>query len=89
MASLSAMKSSRCLQSFVVFFLPRFTARNLGNLHFLPTETPAVRGGPGEAGGVGVSPAVRRLVISMEAVSTDEPVVSESRTRQILSRITS
>lgn len=71
-------------------FLPHVTsAPNLGNLHFLSSESPAVHGGPGEAGGVGVSPAVRCWVISMEAVSTDEHVASETWTRQIGSRITS
>lgn len=43
-----------------------------------------MHGGPGEGGGVGVSPAVRRLVFPMEAVTTDERVVPKARTRQVL-----
>lgn len=36
-----------------------------------------MHGGPGEAGGVGVAPAVRRL----EAVATDEHVVPKARSQ--------
>lgn len=43
-----------------------------------------MRGGPGEGGGVVVTPAVRRLVLPMEAVPTDEHVVPKARTRQVL-----
>lgn len=43
-----------------------------------------MHGGPGEVGGVGVSPAVRRLVLPVEAVPTDEHVVPKARARQVL-----
>lgn len=40
-----------------------------------------MHGGPGEGGGVGVAPAVRRLEVPMEAVATDEHVVPKAGTQ--------
>lgn len=85
----SWLKSYFILHIYLYIVLPYSSAATQANLNFLPSETPAVHGGPGEAGGVGVSPAVRRLVLSIVAVSTDEHVVPETWARQIWSRITS
>lgn len=62
-------------------FVPHCTSLAHTHADFLPPEPPAVHGGPGEAGGVGVAPAVRRLEVPMEAVATDEHVVPKARTQ--------
>lgn len=68
-------------QQVISGHLPDSTAaRTHANLHVLPSETSAVHGVPGEVGGVGVGEsAVPCLVIPLEAVSTDEHVVSVIR----------
>lgn len=85
---MNAAESNRC----VIFgfhlnfspFLPHHTSGARPHADFVYPEPPAVHGAPGESGGVGVAPAVRRLVLPMEAVPTDERVVPKAGARQVL-----
>lgn len=66
-------------------FLPHRPPWAHAHADFLSPEPPAVHGGPGEGGGVGVAASVRRLELpTVEAVPTDdERVVPKTRTRQV------
>lgn len=86
---MNAAESDRCVifgfhLNFSSTFLPHHTSGARPHADFLSPEPPGVHGAPGEGGGVGVAPAVRRLELPMEAVPTDERVVPKAAARQVL-----